>query len=421
MQQVGITVAGVVVGVWVVLYLLPDLIFHHFQAGAFQGSRLDARVGLTFDDGPGPDTAAILDQLRALEVHATFFVIGERAQRQSEVLARLVAEGHEVALHMQRHVSAYLLWPWQSFREIGQALRNLEAMGGHRPTLFRPPWGHVNLGTWLAIRRYQLTPVFWNVAPDDWRPDRRPEWMSHYVVQLAQPGTVVVLHDAGGPRERTVQALGAMVQGLRQMGLEPSPVGAMRKDRSVLRKVWTWWEIRFTRGWDIETVPNSEGGEPLLRIGRIRYRGPRVVFDGGATLSAGDPFGEIHFGNPALSQLSGQKSSGLRALHGVMTGLTDLARWMETHPGFRDIQAVGGVTLLDAAHTIEKLGFRRVPVRGWTKWSMWIYLVVLMAQYHRDGWKTVKRFRSLRPVMVIMDRATFIERYTRPAKRNQRQ
>lgn len=404
-------------GLWLLIYLVPDLIFHHLQVGAFFGSREDDRVGLTFDDGPGPDTEAILDVLKDLGVRATFFVIAERAKHRPDIVHRMISEGHEIGLHMRRHVSAFLLWPWQSFFEVEHALTELETLTGHRPHLFRPPWGHVNLGTWLAIRHFSLTPVFWNIAPDDWRPAHRSSWISHYVVQLAQPGTVVVLHDAGGPRTSTRDALPSMVAGIRQFGLEPSPVGAIAADRSFLRRVWTWWELRFTRNWNIETVPNSEGGEPFLRVGRIRYRGTPVVFANGLKLEAGDPFAEIHFGNPALSQFSGSPSSGLRALHGVMRALGDLARLLDTHPDFADVKAVGGVTLLDAARAIEKMGFRRLAVHGWTKWSMWIYLTVLLAIYHKDGWKSLRRFRNLEPVMVLMERGDFVGRYAKPGKR----
>lgn len=413
-------ILGIVLAVWLILYLIPDVLFHHFQLGAFSGSREAFRVAITFDDGPGPDTPAILDELKALNVRATFFVIADRARAHPDVIRRMVEDGHEIGLHMARHVSAFLLWPWQSFRLVHQGLDQVAALTGQRPVLFRPPWGHVNLGTWLAIHRYRLTPVFWNLAPDDWRPDHSPEYISHYVVQMSQPGAVVVLHDAGGPRERTVRALPAMVDGLARLGLKAGPVGEISHDPSMLRRIWTWWEIRFTRGWDIETIPNSAGGEPFLRIGHIRYRGPEVVLGDGVVMRRGDPMGEIHFGNPALAQVSGRASSALRVMHGVMVSLSDLTLWLKQSPSYQDIRAIGGVTLLDAARTIEKLGFHRVPVRGWTKWSMWIYLVVLMAIYHRDGWKTLRRFPNLKPVMVLMTKEQLMARYERQRTRTRR-
>ncbi|MCY0877471.1 MAG: polysaccharide deacetylase family protein [Firmicutes bacterium] len=404
-------ILGAVAAAWFVVYLGPDLWFHHLQWGAFQGSPAVPRVALTFDDGPGPDTLGIAETLEQYGVRATFFVVAEEALKRPAVVKRLAEAGHEIGLHMSRHVSSYTLAPWQSYRLIGHGLRTLEQLTGQRPVYFRPPWGHVNLGTWWAVRRYGLVPVFWSIAPDDWRSDRTAEAICRYVVQLAQPGAVIVLHDAGGSRERTRLALPAMIQGLRALGLEPGRVSELATDRSFFRRVWTWWEIRFTRSRDIQSIPNRAGGEPFLRIGIARYHGPRVTLNDGTTIQPGDRFGEIHFGNPALSRFSERPGGSLKALHQVVTALSDLADWLSDHEEFRDIRAVGGITLLDAAHTIEKLGFQRVRVRGWLKWSMWIYLIVLLAVYHSDGWKNVKRFRRLEPVLILMSRDAFVRRY----------
>lgn len=409
-------VAGAIVGLWLIVYLLPDVLFHHLQWGAFAGSREKPEVALSFDDGPGPDTGAVLDELLRLNARATFFVVSERAQAHPDIIRRMIAEGHEVGLHMREHVSAFFLTPGQSYRRIKAGLDQLQTLLGHRPTLFRPPWGHVNLGIWVATLRFGLTPVFWNIAPDDWREDRTAEAISAYVVQLAQPGTVVVLHDAGGPRQRTVDSLQDMVQGLNALGLRPVVVGSMQRDRSTLRRIWTWWELRFTRGWNIQTIPNSTGGEPFLRVGRINYRGPRVALSGSRILKPGDRVAEIHFSNPALAQFSGQAASGRKALHSFVAALSDTAQWIQQQPEYASVAAVGGVTLLDASRTVEKLGFRHVPVRGWTKWSMWIYLMVLMSIYHQEGWRTLRRFRHLKPVMLLMDIDILMTRYERPRK-----
>ncbi len=410
-------VAGVLATLWIVVYFIPDFLFHHLQWGAFFGSSDNPRVALTFDDGPGADTPALLETLRALEVRATFFVVSERCLRQPEVIRRLVEEGHEVGLHMKRHISAFLLAPWQSYRQIREGLDQIQRLTGKRPCLFRPPWGHVNLGTWLAIKRLGLTPVFWNIAPDDWRPDHTPDYISHYVVQLALPGSVVVLHDGGGNRTRTIQSLPSMVAGLRSCGLAVGLVSEISANPSMIRRVWTWWEIRFTRGWNIESIPNSGGGEPLLRIGHVRHHGPAIIMNQGRVLRRGDALGEIHFGNTALSQLSGSSISGLRALHGVRWALHDLADWVARHPDYDDIAAIGGVTLLDAARAIARLGFQHVPLRGWPKWSMRIYLIVLMSIYHHDGWRSLRRFSRLRPIMVVMDRAVLMSRYGSPVEK----
>lgn len=407
-------IVGLATLVWVLAYGVPDIFFHHLQWGGFSGSRDQSQVALTFDDGPGPDTPAVLDALKRAGVRATFFLVAEQAANDPTTVRRMVEDGHEVGLHMSRHVSAFLLTPWRSYYEVGRGLGQIAAITGQQPRWFRPPWGHMNLGTWMASRRWGLTPVFWNIAPDDWRDDRTSDAIMRYVVDLALPGTVVVLHDAGGARQRTVAALPEMVAGLREMGLEPVTMSQIGADPSFLRRAWTWWEIRFARGGKIQNVPNRAGGTPFLRIGRIRYRGRPARLGNGYVLIRGDSMGEIHFGNPALSQISGRPASGLRALHSMMAALSDLTLWLKAHHEFDGIRAIGGVTLLDAARAVEKLGFTHVPVRGWKKWSMRLYLTVLMAVYHRDGWRTLRRVRRLRPAMLVMDMNTLHERYDQP-------
>lgn len=406
-------VVGILVGAWIVLYGLPDVVVHHLQIGGFFGARDSHRLGLTFDDGPGPDTPAILDHLAAAGVRATFFLVAERARAHPALVQRLLAEGHEVGLHARRHVSAFVQAPWTSFREVARGLQEIEAVSGVRPRFFRPPWGHVNLGTWLAMRHFGLVPVFWQIAPDDWKTDRTAARIAQYVVQMAQPGVVAVLHDAGGDRRPTAEALPALIAGVRALGMEPGRVGDLPRDPSYLRLAWTWWEIRFTRGWDIDSVPSARGGDPVLRVGRIRYRGRRLAWDA-MSLAPGDALGEIHFGNPALSQLSGGSTGALKAFHRVLSGCYDLAQFVRTRPKYDDVVAFGGITLLDAQAALERLGFHRFPVTGWKKWSMWIYLMVLMAMYHRAGWSTLRRFFRLRPVFVVMSRQELMDRYGNP-------
>ena len=94
-----------------VFYLVPDLLAHLLQVGGFAADSREPRVALTFDDGPGPDTAAILDILKAGGARATFFVLGETAQRYPELVRRMVEEGHDVGLHGWTHRSSWTLTP----------------------------------------------------------------------------------------------------------------------------------------------------------------------------------------------------------------------------------------------------------------------------------------------------------------------
>ncbi|MCY0882194.1 MAG: polysaccharide deacetylase family protein, partial [Firmicutes bacterium] len=178
-------IEGVLIA-WIILYLIPDLIFHHLQWHAFQGSRDIPAVALTFDDGPGPDTALVLDALKKSGAHATFFIVAERGRNYPEILQRMVAEGHQIGVHGYHHRSMYLFWPWQVFQELQTAVQTIEDLTGVRPTVYRAPWGHTNAVTLWALKRLKLTRVFWSIAPDDWRPDRTADFIAHYVVQLSQ-------------------------------------------------------------------------------------------------------------------------------------------------------------------------------------------------------------------------------------------
>ncbi|MCL6563231.1 MAG: polysaccharide deacetylase family protein [Firmicutes bacterium] len=403
----------VALGLWVAIYLLPDLWWHHLQWGAYAGSRESGQVALTFDDGPGAETAAILDVLREHATPATFFVVVERAEHHPELIQRMLAEGHAVALHGLSHRSAYLDWPGQPWRELRQAVRRLERLTGKRPRFYRPPWGHHNLFTGLAAKRLGLRRVLWTVAPDDWRAELSSQAIAQRVVQWALPGAVVVLHDGGGDRRRTVEALAPMIAGLRAMGLRPVTLDDLPEEHSLLRRLWTWWETRFTRDWDVDSVPDPDGDQPVLRVGRIRYQGPKVRLGDGTELARGAPFAEIHFGNPALSRFSGEPTAALRALSAVRKSLPELSRYLAAHPKYQEVVAVGGITVLDVGPAIERMGFRRIPVKGWPRIWMWVYLVLLMAVYHRAGWKTLKRFFRLRPVLVVISRAELDRRYGR--------
>lgn len=400
---------GIIIAV-VAGYLMADVLFHHLQWGALHGADRSTRVALTFDDGPAPATAAVLAELRRLNVRATFFMVAEAARRHPEWVRQVVEEGHEVALHGLVHRSSYLYTPWGTARALAAAKRDLEAVAGLPVRLYRPPWGHHNAATWWACRRLGLIRVLWTVAPDDWRPERTPERIAAHAGRLAQPGGIIVLHDGGGDRSRTVAALEPMVADLRRRGLEPGRIADLDVERSWWKSAWAWWETRFTVWWQIEDVPARDGGRPILRVGRAVYPGPEIR-GGRGPIPHGAPMAEVHFGNPVLAQFSDAAVHGLRAYHAVIRGLHDLADFLDGHPRYADAAVVGGVTLLDAGHAIERLGFRRVAVSGWLKWSQWVYLSGLMAIYHRRGWRTLLRVGRLRPILLVMDRETLLARY----------
>ncbi|MFL5958443.1 MAG: polysaccharide deacetylase family protein, partial [Solirubrobacterales bacterium] len=132
-----------------------------------RGSRLRRQVALTFDDGPGEGTAAVLDALDALRLPATFFVIGQQVPERADLLARMVAEGHEVGVHAWEHPDLRAE-PERAEVELDRTIDAVRAAAGSAPRLFRPP-----LGAWTpevveVARRRSLTTVLWDVNPHDY-------------------------------------------------------------------------------------------------------------------------------------------------------------------------------------------------------------------------------------------------------------
>lgn len=404
-----------VLGLAVAAYwVIPEALGHHGQVGAFVGSGQDNRMALTFDDGPGPDTPAVLEALRAAGVRATFFVIAERALQHPELLQQMVADGHEVALHGWHHRSALTLMPWTTWREVVHGRQLVAGITGVPPQFYRPPWGHHNLVTWVVPGAVGLRRILWSIAPDDWRPDRSSSAIWAHVVRHVLPGAVVVVHDAGGDRSRTVAALPSMIAGIRRLGLEPVPVGELRPETVWVRKAWTWWEGVFTRRGQIETIPAPDGGPPVLRVGRAVYRGPELTLPDGGRIRRGDPMAEVHFHNYTLGQDSGGRASGVRAWVRVARSLPGLGEAVATDPNLKDAVVVGGVTVLDVGNAVERLGFHRVPVSGLHMLPMRLYLIFLMAVFHRQGFRVLARARRLKPVLIYMSRDELRQRYPVP-------
>ncbi|NMG61080.1 polysaccharide deacetylase family protein [Geitlerinema sp. P-1104] len=203
---------------------IPPDIEHHVPA-AYQGEIVrslplapgDRAIALTFDDGPSPYTAQILDILRDHDILASFFVLGRIISTYPELLQRIVAEGHILGNHTWSHpynIKSHGL----ASQEIEQTAELIYQYTRVRTQLFRPPGGYLTnaLTPYAAAQNYAIT--MWSVDSSDYFLTR--EGIIERVLRGVHPGAIVLLHDGGGPRHHTVAALPVIIEELRERGYE---------------------------------------------------------------------------------------------------------------------------------------------------------------------------------------------------------
>ncbi|HEX9824742.1 MAG TPA: polysaccharide deacetylase family protein [Actinomycetota bacterium] len=178
-------------------------------------------VALTFDDGPSSAwTLRVARTLRRLRAVATFFVVGYLAERYPDIVERLAAMGMRVGNHSQNHPYERpfaRLSQGQVATQIGSANRALASVGVES-SLFRPPGGSWSPRTLQIASDLGQRTVLWSVDSLDWT-GLGPAQIATRVLEGARPGAIVLLHDGGGNRRATLQALPRIVRGLRAMGL----------------------------------------------------------------------------------------------------------------------------------------------------------------------------------------------------------
>ena len=175
-------------------------------------------VALTFDDGPNPRyTPRILALLQRYHVKATFFEEGREVEAHPELSRLVAAQGHILGNHTLTH--PYLL------RQSAKGIRR-EMAGGERcledalhckTYLFRPPRGQWNPVVFREARREGDHIILWSVGVEH-HDARTARSMAARALRLVRPGGILLMHDGGGNRETTVQALPLILEGLRKRG-----------------------------------------------------------------------------------------------------------------------------------------------------------------------------------------------------------
>lgn len=198
------------------------------------------KIVLTFDDGPDPVwTPKILDILKEENVKAAFFIVGQNGQSNPDLVKRIVADGHEIGNHSFTHPNLGEVPRAVTDLEINTTQRLIESLTGHSTRLFRAPYfgdaeprgpdeveptvqaqnlGYISIGL-------HLDPDDWKLKNDDGTPHTADQMIEELLKQVSnttpeERGNIVLMHDSGGDRSATVEALPKLIHELRSRGYE---------------------------------------------------------------------------------------------------------------------------------------------------------------------------------------------------------
>ncbi|BBI34811.1 polysaccharide deacetylase family protein [Cohnella abietis] len=425
---------------------LPALISRIFGFRVFMKGQAKKEVALTFDDGPDPVyTPKLLDLLKREGAKATFFVVGENAERYPEIVARIHEEGHIIGIHNYVHHTNWFMRPRTVKRQIHRTSDIIKKITGIRPMYYRPPWGMVNVFDYANLGYLQI--VLWTSLFGDWRKRLGAEKLYKRMKGKLKPGQVFLLHDCGSTfgadrdaPANTISALERILDDGRKMGyrfigidemieiteraknkgvdthmaarrpqvnsdesiVENNPsIGFMKK---LLVSVWMAYEKVFHLLFRLHPVGDGKFFNYRIR----RYSGPPMDLRANATLHSGDYIMEIHFENQMLFELGMNSKStlqiGIKIIREMERTLPDMARELAKATNGDKVKALYGVSMIHRG--AESLGYGTYDLpRGFFSWTTNIYLRILIRVIHPSGNKRVReRGETMSPRMLIMPR-----------------
>jgi peptidoglycan/xylan/chitin deacetylase (PgdA/CDA1 family)/glycosyltransferase involved in cell wall biosynthesis len=202
---------------------------------------------LTFDDGPSEYTPGLLRVLSEHDVTATFFVLGERVTAMPELVRAIADAGHDLAIHGWSHTAFTELDAAALSSEVGRTQAMIRALTGSECRDVRPPYGRYDglAVSWLA--GHDLVTWLWTADARDYEPASSVDRIVRNTLLSLTPGGIVLMHDGGGDRSKTVQALPRIIDGARARGFR---FVALRDVRVTTRPIG-----------QVRTVPDSAAAE----------------------------------------------------------------------------------------------------------------------------------------------------------------
>jgi len=394
--------------------VFPDILLHYLGVGSWR-RQYTPGVAITFDDGPNPDiTPQILDILARHQCQATFFIVGRRAAQYPELVQLIKSRGHRIGAHSYQHRYAWFMSPWATWRDWERSVAILEDITGEKVDWIRPPWGTFNLVTWLWLQIRHKRAVLWNVDGHDWSARTNPDMILRRILKKIGPGSIILLHDAGGDAGAPKNTL-AGLDGLCRRIVEEKKLALVKLDfpdwppvRRAVFTLWSKWENIFAQLSNVERISSSN----VFRLSRRRYQGAAVYDpDGRLVARPGDMMGELHFDSLRL-QVSGKSvtQTAIRVLSLVRNSLPELAKYIHNNPDYKGIELIAGVTLIHQG--ASRLGFQVQDLPdSWSLRVIGFAQKVIMRVYHSDQPPESHKIGNQKPKLVWMSRQQLLDRY----------
>jgi len=177
-------------------------------------------VFLTFDDGPIPAlTPWLLDELAKHNAKATFFLVGENAEKHPELIKRILADGHRIGNHTFNHLNGFKTPVLQYVTNAEKCQKTLlPYLKENESLLFRPPYGRLTPGQMIKLKKRGYKIILWDVLSKDYDSKTSAEQCTRNVLDNVVPGSIIVMHDNLKATQNLQAALPAILSGLKAKG-----------------------------------------------------------------------------------------------------------------------------------------------------------------------------------------------------------
>jgi peptidoglycan/xylan/chitin deacetylase (PgdA/CDA1 family) len=218
-------------GLFLAVSLLIKVTQFHNYFGIKRADTEEKVVALTYDDGPSsPYTNQLLDILDRYQVKATFFEIGRNIEKHPEMVPMIVARGHELANHSYSHTDMMFKPREFLLAEIEKTDKLLQELGVKQGSIsFRPPFGRRSVVLSYLLSQMHKKLIMWDVNSLDYEKALTAEDIANRVIDNVRSGSIVLMHDSGGDRSKTLAATQAIVKNLQSKGYAFKTVSELLK------------------------------------------------------------------------------------------------------------------------------------------------------------------------------------------------